>query len=58
MKDFLAEDGFNTLVLSIAMIGLIIQLIFDPDPIKSIWITTIIVWLRVNHLEFLIKKEK
>lgn len=58
MKNFLTEDVLNALLLCIAMIGLIIQLIFDPDPIKSIWITTVIVWLRVNHLEFLIKEKK
>lgn len=57
MKQFFAEDGFNTLLLCIAMIGLIIQIIFDPNPIESIWITTTIVWLRVNHLEFLISQK-
>ncbi len=57
MKDFLAEDGFNMLLSCIAMIGLIIQIIFDPNSIKSIWIITVIVWLRVNHLEFLINQK-
>ena len=58
MKQFFAEeDGFNMLLSCIAMIGLIIQIIFDPNSIKSIWIITVIVWLRVNHLEFLINQK-
>lgn len=57
MKQFFEEDGFNILLSCIAMIGLIIQIIFDPNSIKSIWIITVIVWLRVNHLEFLINQK-
>lgn len=58
MKQFFAEDGFNQVMLIIAQIGLIFQIVFTPlDVLRVIWTITIILWFKLNHIEFLINQK-